>query len=248
MKPRNSSTDTSVCVMLPFRVCRPVTPVVLISRNPAGNGTISFIKRRRRRLLPTAYHPKYTSRIVVKQSDVDTFGDVALRYGVGATKTSECVGIDYVEFECQIHTAAKIANFYAIRAGTKTEEAPPTTVAYISIGTIDPTTHEAEQYLLFRETCDHVPPTDGHHIALYLGSSSTHDETDDHDFARAFHQAQRRGLLSTHWRDTVAVYEWDTAQAECQFRIHDIVDVDTGDLLFRLEHELRSIHHPTWPG
>ena len=160
---------------------------------------------------------------VVQQSDVDTFGDVALRYGVGDTKTSECVGIDYVEFECQIHTAAKIANFYdvifnatttvvvpppPILAGTKTEEAPPTTVAYISIGTIDPTTHEAEQYLIFRETCDHVPPTDGHHIALYLGSSTQHDETDDHDdFARAFHQAQRRGLVSTHWRDTVAVYE-----------------------------------------
>ena len=199
---------------------------------------------------------------VVQQSDVDTFGDVALRYGVGETNTSECLGIDYLEFECQVHTAAKIANFYevifnattttvvvpppSILAGTKTEEEPPTTVAYISIGNIDPTTHEAEQYLIFRETCDHVPPTDGHHIALYLGS--TQHETDEHDFARAFHQAQHRGLLSTNWRDTVAVFEWDTAQAECQFRIHDIVDVDTGDLLFQLEHELRSIHHPTWPG
>ena len=131
MKPRNSSTDTSVCVMLPFRVCRPVSPmrhipVVPRPRNPAGNGTISFITRRRRRLLPTAYHPKYTSRIVVKQSDVDTFGDVALRYGVGATKTSECVGIDYVEFECQIHTAAKIANFYdVIFNATTTVVVPP---------------------------------------------------------------------------------------------------------------------------
>ena len=190
---------------------------------------------------------------VVRKSDTDTFENVALTYGV--SNESECRGIDYLEFHCQIDTAHKIAEFYqTIFDATTTviEEKEPrkggnnstvtTLTAYISLGTIDPNTQKAEQYLIFRETCDEFPENDGHHIAIYMGTKDTVD------FERAFHKAKDRGLLSTNWRDKADVLDLEAARSQSQFRIRDILDLQTGEPIFRLEHELRSINHPTWPG
>ena len=33
-----------------------------------------------------------------------------------------------------------------------------------------------------------------------------------------------------------------------QFRFKDIIDMETGDPIFELEHEMRSIQHEAWPG
>jgi len=184
---------------------------------------------------------------VVKFSDIDTFEDVAIKYGVEAK--SECLGIEYLEFDCQVNTAQKIANFYEtifdattfVKQQVQGDEL--TAVAYICIGEIDPTnTQKAEQYLIFRETLSDFPPTDGHHIALYIG---THDTK---NFEKAFCRAHNKGLLSTNWRDKVDVFDLEGARSQSQFRIQDILDLETGETIFKLEHELRSITHPTWPG
>jgi hypothetical protein len=33
-----------------------------------------------------------------------------------------------------------------------------------------------------------------------------------------------------------------------QFRFKDIIDIETGQKIFELEHEMRSIEHEAWPG
>jgi hypothetical protein len=75
------------------------------------------------------------------------------------------------------------------------------------------------QSLLFRER-DDVPEYDGHHIAIYLAN-----------FSRPFQWLEERGLITESIRNH-------------QFRFQDIVDPDTSEVAFTLEHEVRSSRHP----
>jgi hypothetical protein len=73
---------------------------------------------------------------------------------------------------------------------------------------------------LFRETDAPIPPYDGHHIAIYIAN----------------HSGPHR-FLKEH---NVHVEESDAHQ----YRFRDIIDPDTGKVLFTLEHEVRSMRHP----
>lgn len=77
----------------------------------------------------------------------------------------------------------------------------------------------AGQQLIFRET-DSVPEYDGHHIAMYIAN-----------FSGPFQFLEERGLITESIRNH-------------QFRFQDIVDPDTGEVAFTLEHEVRSSRHP----
>jgi len=78
------------------------------------------------------------------------------------------------------------------------------------------------QEVIYRETDAPLVPFDGHHIAIYVANFSTpHAEL------------KRRGLVfeeSDQW----------------QYRFKDIVDPQSGKLLFELEHEVRSLTHPMY--
>lgn len=74
------------------------------------------------------------------------------------------------------------------------------------------------QRLIFQET-DNVPDYDGHHIAVYLVN-----------FSKPYRWLSERGLVTEEPRNH-------------QFRFVDIVDPKTGELLFKLEHEVRGMHH-----
>jgi len=233
---------------------------------------------------------------VVKRSDQDQFGDVALRYGIidvekededddeksESESESDCRGIEYVEFHCRMKTAEKIALFYesvfdattnvvssVVQQQQKDNNnnnnmATTVKVAHIALGEIDASTGQASQYLRFRETPMELPEYDGHHIALYIGNQPG----DTQNFERAFLKAQQAGLLSTNWRDKVDVLTLEDATSQSQFRIETIIDMDVDvdvdadadnnthpassasqpPILFQLEHEIRSVNHPTWPG
>jgi hypothetical protein len=75
------------------------------------------------------------------------------------------------------------------------------------------------QTLVFREA-DQVPEYDGEHIAVYIANLS-----------RPYAYLEKRDLLMAPLRDH-------------QFRFKDIVDPETGDLVFTIEHEVRSTRHP----
>ncbi len=76
------------------------------------------------------------------------------------------------------------------------------------------------QELRFRETDEEIPPYDGHHIAVYISNFSG-----PHAFLN------ERGLITEETNPY-------------QYRFEDIVDLDTGETLFKIEHEVRSATHP----
>lgn len=77
------------------------------------------------------------------------------------------------------------------------------------------------QQLVFAETCAPIPAYDGHHIQIYVAR-----------FSEPYRQLAARGL----------VYD----EQPHQYRFADIVDPANGMQCFKLEHEIRSLHHPLY--
>src|SRR5438874_165450 len=75
---------------------------------------------------------------------------------------------------------------------------------------------------IFRETNDPIPAYDGHHVAIYIA-----------DFYAPYKKLMDRGLISMESH----AYEW---------RFIKIVDPDTNELLFEIEHEVRSMTNPLY--
>lgn len=78
------------------------------------------------------------------------------------------------------------------------------------------------QELVFRETDEAPGDYDGHHIAVYLA-----------DFSGPHKKLLERGLVSEE-------------SDQHQYRFLDVVDPESGDPIFRLEHEVRSMRHPLY--
>ena len=76
--------------------------------------------------------------------------------------------------------------------------------------------------VLFRETTAPVPAYDGHHIQISLA-----------DFSGPHRKLRERGLITEE-------------SDQHQYRFNDIVDVDTNQPLFTIEHEVRSMRHPLY--
>ena len=76
------------------------------------------------------------------------------------------------------------------------------------------------QTLVFRETGDPIPDYDNHHIQVYVAN-----------FSGPYERLMERGLVSQE-------------DGQHQYRFKDIVDPESGEVLFTLEHEVRSMTHP----
>lgn len=76
------------------------------------------------------------------------------------------------------------------------------------------------QSLVFRETDEPLAAYDGHHLAVYLA-----------DFSSPHAALDGRGLVTEE-------------SNEHQYRFTDIVDLESGEVLYQLEHEVRSMYHP----
>jgi hypothetical protein len=76
------------------------------------------------------------------------------------------------------------------------------------------------QYMQFRETDAPQPAFDGHHVQMYIA-----------DFSGPYRKLRERNLISVEDNQ----YQW---------RFQDIVDLDNGEVLFSVEHEVRSATHP----
>ena len=137
------------------------------------------------------------------------------RCSQGATSGNEMpVGIRYVEFTVPEGTTRGIARFY-----NEIIQAP----ASVSGGTggdLATIRMGLNQELRFRETSAKLAPYDGHHIAVYISNFSG-----PHAFLK------ERGLITEETNPY-------------QYRFQDIVDLDTGEKLFEIEHEVRSATHP----
>ena len=78
------------------------------------------------------------------------------------------------------------------------------------------------QQLRFREATRKLPDYDGHHIAIYVSNFSG-----------------PHGML----KDRKLITEESDAH---QYRFTEIFDPDSGQPLFEIEHEVRSLHHPMY--
>jgi hypothetical protein len=126
------------------------------------------------------------------------------------------LGIPYVEFEAAIGTADGIARFYREVMQTRAS------VGQDSEGRFARVAVGAGQDLYFRETAKPAPAFDGHHIAVYLA-----------DFSGPYRRLLERGLVTEE-------------SDQHQYRFEDIVALDTGKVLFTVEHEVRSMRHPLY--
>ena len=78
------------------------------------------------------------------------------------------------------------------------------------------------QELRFVETGAPLSAYDGHHVAVYIG-----------DFSGPYEWLRSRGLITMETGE----HEW---------RFQKIVDPDSGQPLFEIEHEVRSLRHPLY--
>ena len=124
------------------------------------------------------------------------------------------LGIAYVELETAPGTATGIANFYERFFGAPVVRPSSEGDAVARVAI------GGRQALVFRESGATLPPYDGHHIAIYVANFS------------GPHARLKERALITEESDPF------------QYRFVDIVDPDSGELLFALEHEVRSLTHP----
>ena len=189
-------------------------------------------------------HPAMAQPLV-RSGETELYGDgIAEQYGLeGAT---DCRGIDYVEFKVPRGAADKIRTFYDCVFDAPTAIVTDASgggggmIAIVGIGSVDEM-GRANQSLLFRECDDKIPPYDGHHLSLYVGSSQA-------DFETAFLNCEQAGVIWANPRFKDEALTLEGAREWSQFRFKDIVDLRTGMKVFELEHEIRSIKHDAWLG
>ena len=124
------------------------------------------------------------------------------------------LGMPYVEFDVPIGTAPGIARFYSEILDM------PGSVGEQDGAPAARVAVAADQWLIFRETDAPPPAFDGHHIQITLA-----------DFSGPHKRLLERGLVTEE-------------SNEHQYRFTDIVDLDSGKVLFAVEHEVRSMRHP----
>jgi hypothetical protein len=128
------------------------------------------------------------------------------------------LGMPYVELEVPRGSAEAIARFYReiVATGATVTEVSGEKAARVSTG--------PDQFLVYRESdaAASAPAFDGHHIAVYLA-----------DFSGPYKRLLERDLVSEE-------------SDQHQYRFEDITDLSTGKVLFKLEHEVRSMRHPLY--
>ena len=126
------------------------------------------------------------------------------------------LGIPYVEFAVPIHTATGIADFYREIIGGCTRVG--TRYGSLTASVLV----GRDQFLFFRETTEPLDPYDGHHVQIYIA-----------DFSQPYRRLAELARITVE----TDAHEW---------RFQEIVDINTNQPLFTLEHEVRSLRHPLY--
>jgi hypothetical protein len=124
------------------------------------------------------------------------------------------LGMCWVDYDVPPGVSPGIARFYREIMGATAE------TVVVDGGAAASVCAGRDQRLLFVETDAEIPEYDGHHVQIYIA-----------DFSGPYRRLMERGLISME----TDAHEW---------RFQDVVDLDSGKVLFRLEHEVRSMKHP----
>ncbi len=126
------------------------------------------------------------------------------------------LGMVSVDFDVAAGGAAGIARFYNEVIGA------PSSVVEVDGARAAHVRVGRAQHLRFIERTDPLPAYDGHHIAVYLSN-----------FSQPYQALCGRGLVTMETNDH-------------EYRFQDIVDLDSGEVLATVEHEVRSTFHPMY--
>jgi catechol-2,3-dioxygenase len=124
------------------------------------------------------------------------------------------LGMPYLAFDVPKGAAEKIVRFYQKVIGA------PGTVEKKKGAVSGKVTVGHNQHLYFNETDAKIPPYDGHHIQIYIVN-----------FSGPHRQLNDRGLITEE-------------SNQYQYRFKTIVDPDTNEPVYEVEHEVRCITHP----
>ena len=126
------------------------------------------------------------------------------------------LGMPYVRFDVRPGTAARIARFY------REIIRAPADITKNGAGPEARVQVGEKQYLYFRETDAPERPYDRHHVQIYIA-----------DFSGPHRRLSDLGLV--------------TAESnEYEYRFKDIIDLDSREVLFTVEHETRSKTNPMY--
>jgi catechol-2,3-dioxygenase len=126
------------------------------------------------------------------------------------------LGLPYIAFDVEKGKAEGIARFYRQIIGA------PATTEKSKGGAAARVTVGQNQHLIFEETSSKLPEYDGHHLQIYIVN-----------FSGPHRQLNDRGLVTEE-------------SNQYQYRFNKIVDPDSAEALYTLEHEVRSVTHPLY--
>jgi hypothetical protein len=126
------------------------------------------------------------------------------------------LGMSYVEIAAPSGTSAGTARFYQEILET------PATAGEDARGRFAKVPVGRSERLIYRETDREMPPFDGHHVQITL-----------RDFSGPYRRLAARGLITAE-------------DNQHQYRFQNIADLDSGEVLTSIEHEVRSMRHPMY--
>jgi hypothetical protein len=126
------------------------------------------------------------------------------------------IGMPYIRFDVRPGTVARIVRFYREILHTQAD------VVKNGAGPEARAQVGDKQYFYFRETDALEAPYDNHHVQIYLS-----------DFSGPHRRLKELGLITMETN----AYE---------YRFVDVIDLDTSEPLFRVEHETRSQTNPMY--
>ncbi len=126
------------------------------------------------------------------------------------------LGMPYIRFDVRPGTAARIARFY------REVLRAPSTIAKNGAGPEARVQVGDKQNFYFRETDAPEKPYDRHHAQIYLA-----------DFSGPYRRLLDLGLITMETN-------------EYEYRFKDVIDLDTREVLFTVEHETRSQTNPMY--
>lgn len=138
----------------------------------------------------------------------------ALRVHEAADDSTMALGIAYGDMQVPEGSSAGIAKFYDHVFDT------PARCVEDNTGTYAEVSMGYNQTFRFTETDAEIDAYDGHHIAIYVSNFSKP------------HRALVDNELITEESD------------QHQYRFQSIIDLDSGEQITEIEHEVRSLHHP----
>lgn len=145
---------------------------------------------------------------------ISPWGNVYRCFEASAEPGSILLGVMYVQQDVAVGSAGAIARFYREVLGARADVADDEEGVAAYVAT------GSGQTLRFREKTGSLPPFDGAHLAIYLS-----------DFSRPYRWLLERNLITEE-------------SDQHQYRFQKVVDVESGEALTALEHEMRSLKHP----